>query len=128
MNPTSLVDWIEAGRERAHPDKPAVAGERDALSWAELWRGAGSIAGRLAEAGVGRGDRVGLWMDKTPRCVQALLGVLHAGAAYVPLDPRSPPARAGLIARDCGLAALIVDAAHLAAVPIVLEGLAPRLV
>jgi amino acid adenylation domain-containing protein len=124
----SLVEWIEAGQERAHPDKPAVSGERDAISWTELLRGARSIAARLRAAGIGRGERVGLWMDKTPRSVQVLLGVLHAGAAYVPLDPRSPPARAAAVARDCCLAAVATDASHLAALPLALEGAAPRLV
>lgn len=106
----TLVEWIEEAAEAAHPDKPAVIGDRDALSWGELLHGARAISAFLRDAGVGRGSRVGLWMDKTPRSVQALLGVLYAGAAYVPLDPRAPVARAAAIARDNGLAAVFADA------------------
>jgi amino acid adenylation domain-containing protein len=127
MAARSLVEWIEEASVDAHPDKPAVVGDRDALGWGELLRGARALGAFLREAGVGRGDRVGLWMDKTPRCVQALLGVLHAGAAYVPLDPRAPVARVAGIARDDGLAAVFADAPRGPQLPAFLAAAAPAL-
>jgi amino acid adenylation domain-containing protein len=109
MGARSLVEWVEDAEGRTHPDKPAVQGERGSLTWSQLLRGSRALSAFLRDAGVGRGDRVGLWMDKTPECVQALLGILGAGAAYVPLDPRGPLARVALIARDCRLSAVFVD-------------------
>ncbi|MGC3997126.1 MAG: amino acid adenylation domain-containing protein [Anaeromyxobacter sp.] len=128
MDRRTLVECLEAGHALAHPDKIAVSAAGGALGWGALVRGACSVAARLREAGIGRGDRVGLWMDKTAACAQALLGVLYAGAAYVPIDPRSPAPRARTIALDCGLAALIVDAARRPALAEFLAGQRPRLV
>ena len=89
----TLLDLIEHGAVHAGPEKVAVrAGERGerSLTYGRLLEGAHSIAGRLGRAGISRGDRVGVWMEKSPATVQAILGILFAGAAYVPLDPRSP--------------------------------------
>src|SRR5690606_25090395 len=127
----TLVDLIEAGAARAPADKVAVrAGEHGerALAWGPLLRGARGIATRLRDAGVERGDRVGIWMDKAPASVQAILGVLLAGAAYVPLDPRSPWRRSRLIAQDCGMRALVTDESHLGSLADLLEGWTPSLV
>lgn len=116
-----MVEWVEAGAEVAPPAKLAVRGERGGLTWEELVCGAHSLSAFLREAGIGRGDRVLVWMDKSPACVQVLLGILGAGAAYVPLDPGDPPARAAAVARDCGAAALIADGPRRPGLPAVLR-------
>jgi amino acid adenylation domain-containing protein len=109
MGAGSLVDWIEEGAERTHLEKAAVEGEQGLLSWGEILRGAHALSAFLRDAGLGRGDRIGIWMDKSPGCVQVMIGILGAGAAYVPLDPRGPAARATDIARDCQLSAVFAD-------------------
>lgn len=128
MEPSTLVECLEAGAARAAPGKIAVAGATGALSYGDLHAGARGIAARLAAAHVGRGDRVGVWMEKSPAAVQAILGVLRAGAAYVPLDPRSPWPRCRATALDGRLAAVIVDAPKVDLLPAFLDGQAPRLV
>ena len=65
------------------------------------------MARLLAEAGVGSGDRVAIWLPKGATAVAAMQGVLRLGAAYVPVDVLSPPARAATIVRDCGVRALV---------------------
>jgi amino acid adenylation domain-containing protein len=127
----TLIDLIERGAELAGPEKIAVrAGERgeQSLTYGRLIEGAHSIAGTLRQAGIGRGNRVGVWMEKSPATVQAILGILYAGAAYVPLDPRSPWRRCRIIAMDCGMSGLIVDAPALPSLPDLLDGWNPRLV
>src|SRR3989304_673561 len=62
-------------------------------------------------------------MEKTPRSPQAALGVLAAGAAYVPLDPRAPWRRCRTILQDCSLSALIVDEGRLASLAPLLDGM-----
>jgi non-ribosomal peptide synthetase component F len=121
MSAASLVDWIEKGVSHTHPDKPAARGEQGEVSWGELVRGAHAVSSFLCDAGLGRGDRIGLWMDKSPRCLQALLGILGAGAAYVPLDPRGPAVHATAIARDWRLSALFVDGPRRRELPAVLR-------
>ncbi len=88
-----------------------VAGER-AWDYAELDRQADLAAAGLHALGVGRGDRVALWDDKSARIVAAMQGALRLGAAYVPIDPQSPPARARLVFSDCEVRALVTSAAR----------------
>ncbi|MDX3753470.1 amino acid adenylation domain-containing protein [Streptomyces sp. AK08-02] len=105
---TTLADLLT----RAAAERPAAPALRDhgrTLSYAELDRAAGSLAGALRAAGVGPGDRVGLWLAKSAETVVAVHAVLRLGAAYVPVDPAAPPARAAYILGDCRVTALVTD-------------------
>ena len=128
MSSRTLVDLVAEGAGRVPSDKPAVAAGDVSLTFGELLSGARGIAAELSEAGIGRGDRVGIWMDKTPQCVQTILGVLESGAAYTPLDPRAPWRRCRSIALDCDLAAIVVDGPRRGLLASFLEGQSPRLV
>jgi amino acid adenylation domain-containing protein len=57
---------------------------------------------------------VGIYLDKSSAAIVSIFGILKAGAAYVPLDSKSPVARVGLMADDCRLAALVSDGHKLA--------------
>ncbi|MHB1556157.1 MAG: amino acid adenylation domain-containing protein [Isosphaeraceae bacterium] len=93
------------------PDHPAVEDERGAtLTYGALYRGADRLATRLARWGTGRGDRVGLWLPKSTEAVTAIHGILRAGAAYVPVDPTGPAARAAAILAAAGVKAAVVSA------------------
>ncbi|MFI1979962.1 amino acid adenylation domain-containing protein [Streptomyces wedmorensis] len=70
----------------------ALTADGTSLSYAELHRVAGCVAGRLVAAGVRPGDLVPVLVPRR-HIVPAILGVLMAGAAYVPLDPRHPDTR-----------------------------------
>ncbi|MER5755695.1 amino acid adenylation domain-containing protein [Streptomyces sp. NPDC002088] len=86
---------------RRHPDRTAVAAAGRELSYRELDRGADEFARLLATAGVGRGDRVVLWGDKSPEVVVAMQAVLRLGAVYVPQDGTAPVGRVVTVAHDC---------------------------
>ena len=118
----SLIDWVVEGAGVTDAGKVAVRSSQHELSYDELIRGAQSIAAELGDAGIGAGDRVGVWMSKSPRCIQVLLGVMWAGAAYVPLDPRAPWKRSRKIVQDCGLSGLVADAPRLEHLDAMLEG------
>jgi amino acid adenylation domain-containing protein len=126
MTIRSLWGLVREGASRAASSKRAVWNAESSCSYGELMAAAHGIAATLHRYGIGRGDRVGIWMDKTPECVQAILGVLAAGAAYVPLDPRAPWRRCRTIALDCGFAGLIVDEPRLPSLAPFLEGTSPR--
>ena len=84
-------DWLARAAE-ALPERPAlVAGDRT-LSFAELESAARSTAGRLAAAGVSRGDRVALVFEPDADYVVVLHGLTKLGAVAVPVDPGSPEA------------------------------------
>lgn len=93
----------------AHPGRAAVEGGGRALTYSEAARAADRVAARLARVGVGRGDRVGLWLPKSPEGVAAIHGVLRAGAVYVPVDPTGPTGRAAGIFEDSGAKAVVVS-------------------
>ena len=81
----------------------AVTDGRSSLTYAELTDRADRLAGRLAGKGVGPGALVGVFTEQTLDAVVAILGVLRAGAAYVPLDVSYPAQRLAFMARDAGL-------------------------
>ena len=78
-----------------------------ALSYAELDARATRIAQALRSRGVGRGQRVGLCVERGADMLAAVLGILKAGAAYVPLDPSFPAERLRFMAEDAQLALLV---------------------
>lgn len=88
-------------------DAPAVAGGGQEICYAELDRTAEAVAVLLTAAGIGRGDLVGVLLERSHRAAAWILGVLKAGAAYVPLDPSYPADRLRYLAHDAGLAALV---------------------
>ncbi len=83
-------------------------GDRD-LSYLELNQRANRIARYLRRRGVKPGDLVGIAMERSPEMAAAWLGVLKAGAAYLPLDPAYPPERLSFMMRDSGARFLLVQ-------------------
>ena len=87
-----VEQWI-AARAAATPDATAVIAGSTRLTYGELEARANRYAHVLRQRGIGSGQRVGLSLARGPQLVPALLGVLKAGAAYVPLDPGFPRER-----------------------------------
>ncbi|WP_214103968.1 non-ribosomal peptide synthetase [Acrocarpospora catenulata] len=104
----TFVDLFEAQAERA-PDRIAVVAGDRRLTYAELNAAAEAVRLRLEQAGVTPGDLVALYVDRSADMVSALLGVLKAGAAYLPLDPAYPAARIAMILEDSGTAAILTQ-------------------
>jgi amino acid adenylation domain-containing protein len=109
-------ELIEAQVDRM-PDAPAVAFREREISYAELDRRANRLATYLRGLGVGPGERVGVFLDRSIDMVVALLGVLKAGGAYIPLDPQYPLDRLGYVLEDAGPAAVLTTAAQLDRLP-----------
>ena len=101
---------IEA-RANAAPDAPAVVGEGLTLTCGELDRAANRIAHALLARGVRRGDVVAVCMGRSPELVAAELGVLKAGAAYVPIDPAYPGERIAFMLEDSEARVLLTQEA-----------------
>lgn len=92
------------------PERIAIRFDAETLSAAELLARSERIALALQARGIGRGQRVGLGLERGIDLVPVQLGVLRSGAAYVPLDPAFPEARLRLMAEDAALSAVLVDA------------------
>ena len=108
-----LLQQLLATSAERYPDKPAVQARGRSLSYGELQTRSNQLAHLLRERGVRRGDRVGLFFPKAVESLVAMLGVLKAGAVYVPLDPHAPTRRVAGIAENCGVRALVTTAERL---------------
>ncbi|MGV9498186.1 amino acid adenylation domain-containing protein [Streptomyces sp. NPDC003642] len=97
-------------RAAERPDAPALLwGTEGALSYGELANRALRCAAALADRGVGPGDTVAVSLPKGPDQVTAVLGVLAAGAAYVPVGVEQPPARRDRIRTTAGFHLTLTD-------------------
>ncbi|MDO5502619.1 MAG: amino acid adenylation domain-containing protein [Actinomycetia bacterium] len=105
----TLVDILRQTVD-THPHEPALDNGRDMMTYAELADAVDTLADALAEAGVGRGDRVGIRLPSgTTDLYVAILGTLVAGAAYVPVDHDDPEERARVVFLEADVAAVITD-------------------
>lgn len=89
------------------PDKVALIHEDREMTYAELLQSAEAMAARLQAAGVQRGDRVGLHLHRGPAMVASAMGILMAGAAYVPMDPDYPADRIAHYQNDSGASVVL---------------------
>lgn len=111
----SIAAAFEA-QVRRSPERAAVVGERETLTYAELNARANRLARRVRGLGVERGSLVGILTGRTPDMLVAVLAVLKAGCAYVPLDPAFPRERLAFMVEDAGLSLVIADSRNVAAV------------
>ncbi len=81
---------------------PALVWEDGQFTYADLDARVNRLAHALRQAGLRRGDIVGLYTQRTPALVVGLLGILKAGGAYLPLDPDYPAARLAYMLADSG--------------------------
>ncbi len=97
------------------PDAIAIIDGARSLSYAELDRRADTVAARLFEAGVRAGAVVAVSMARSAATVVAVLGILKAGAAYLPVDPTHPRERVAFMLDNARARAALVDAGEAAA-------------
>lgn len=122
-----LVDWNTSARSYPHelcahtlfeaqaartPNADALIFESRTISYRALNRRANQIARALQARGVGPDTLIGLAMDRSVEQIVGVLGILKAGAAYVPLDPKYPAERLALMLADTA-APLVLTQRHL---------------
>ncbi|KRA75174.1 hypothetical protein ASD78_09205 [Lysobacter sp. Root667] len=99
------------------PDAVAVECGAQRLSYGELDARSDALARALVARGAGPGQLVGLFVERSPRMLVALLGVLKAGAAYVPMDPSYPAERLGYMLEDAQARLIVSERGLLAQLP-----------
>lgn len=110
--PESTVVALFLQRARTSPSAVAVSCSGATLTYDELDRASSSVAAQLLHAGVVDGQHVGVCLSRSADLVVALLGVMRAGAAYLPLDPEYPAERLSFVADDAGITLCVTEAAH----------------
>jgi amino acid adenylation domain-containing protein len=108
--PVTLADLVEAQVARS-PSAVAVVGAGRSLTYVELDSRANRLARHLQALGVGPDARVATCLRRSPEMAVALLGVLKAGGACVPLDPTYPHDRLAAMLADAGVAAVVTEEA-----------------
>src|SRR6202140_2678852 len=103
---SSLPSAFERQVDRS-PDATALLFTGWKWSYRQLNDEANPLAHRLIEKGVGSDSLVGVFLERSPEMVMALLGVLKTGAAYVPLDPAYPVERLKFLIQDASLSSLV---------------------
>ncbi|HEY9664224.1 MAG TPA: condensation domain-containing protein, partial [Allocoleopsis sp.] len=91
------------------PNAIAVRFKDQTLSYQVLHQQANQLAHLLQKQGVGVGDLVGLCVERSLAMLVSLLGILKAGAAYVPLDPMYPPERLAMMVSDSQIQVLVTQ-------------------
>jgi amino acid adenylation domain-containing protein len=127
-----LVDWNKTEEEyprsepihrlfercaEVHPLKTALISQHEKWSYRDLNRRANDVAQKLIALGVGPNVLVGICMERNANMVAGLLGILKAGAAYVPLDPSFPRDRLAFMLSDAKVKVLLAENASLEAIP-----------
>jgi amino acid adenylation domain-containing protein len=109
---------LTAGHAAQRPDAIAVVDAGRRLTYGDLLAQADALAARLRAAGVGRGSFVGLCSARSAELVVGMLGILRAGAAYVPLDPSYPRERLAFMLADAGVQVVTGEESLLARLPV----------
>src|SRR5262249_51833833 len=107
-SPDTLVSLFERQVGRA-PGAVAMTADDATLTYPALGAGADRLACAVAACGVGPGSVVALALPRSAALVTALLAVLKAGAAYLPLDPTYPQDRLTAMLDDAGPVLLLTD-------------------
>ena len=102
MRIKSVLDYIEKSAS-AYPNKVAVFAEENSYTYMELLSRAKAIGTKLIEALGDNNAPVTLFMDKSPECLAAMLGILYSGRAYVPMDTKTPLDRLNTIMETIAL-------------------------
>jgi acyl-CoA ligase (AMP-forming) (exosortase A-associated) len=95
------------------PDAPALTIKDTTVSYAELWDEARAFAAGLHRVGLGRGERVAIYLEKRIETVASVFGASAAGGAFVPVNPLLRPQQVGYILDDCSVQVLVTSADRL---------------
>jgi amino acid adenylation domain-containing protein len=104
-----LLQHLLIESSKRYPDKDAVIYGDQRISYKELDEVTNKLAVVLGENGVKRGDRVGIYVNKSIQSIVSIHGILKAGAVYVPLDPKAPPSRLSYIIQNCDIRCLLMS-------------------
>lgn len=111
-----LLQHLLRNSARLYPDKEAVVFGEESISYKALDDITDKLAGVLQNHGVQKGDRVGIYINKSITSIIALHGILKAGAVYVPLDPNAPASRLTYIIQNCDIKCLLTSTKKIRAV------------
>lgn len=109
LPPSACLHYLFEAQAALSPEAPALTCDNVHISYGELNIRANLLAHHLRSLGIGPESRVALLSDRALDLVTAILGILKAGAAYLPLDPTYPPERLSFMLEDAGAQAIVTQ-------------------
>ena len=109
IEPNKLVHDLIADQALALPKHAAVSFDDSELTYAELDAQANQLACALIDDGIEKGNHVGLLASRCPDMIVGILGILKAGAAYIPLDPSFPKAHLHYVIEDADISTVVTQ-------------------
>jgi amino acid adenylation domain-containing protein len=107
--PGRCLHQLIADQTARTPDAPAMVSAAGTVTYRELDAWADQVAALVQDSGGRPDDVVGVLVDRSPAMVAAVLGVLKAGCAYLPIETETPSERIGVLLRDSGARACLAD-------------------
>ena len=114
MESTNFLDQLISRSADRTPECIALSSGEISLDYATLARTVAAFAAGIVQLGVGRQERIGIYLEKRPETVIASFGASAAGAVFVPLNPLLKPEQVGYILRDCNVRLLLTSPERLA--------------
>jgi amino acid adenylation domain-containing protein len=112
LPPEATVSAAFAAWATRQPAAPAVICEDKQLTYAELATRVAALARKLAREGVRRGETVAVLLERSEHLAVAFLGILEAGAVYLPLDPAYPAERIAMMLKDSAARLVLTEPRH----------------
>ena len=91
------------------PNREAFKCGSSTLTYQEMEARMNQLAGLLHKIGINKGDRIGIYLNRTIETAIAIYGIMQAGGVYVPLDPQVPVERTQFLINDCNIKILITN-------------------
>ena len=108
-----LLQHLLSNSADKYPKNPAVIYQDNSITYKEIDEQTDKLAATLISTGIKKGDRVGIYINKSIPSIVSIFGILKAGAVYIPLDPKAPLERLAYIIRNCGIECLLTSTARL---------------
>lgn len=107
MNTSNCLHTLFEEQARLHPDNIAIKFESEEISYQDLDNQSSLLTNFLRSNGVETGDKVCIFLERSIKMMVGILGILKSGAAYVPIDPKTPLERINFLLNDFGSQALV---------------------
>ena len=107
---------------RRFPEREAFRFGKVSLTYREMEQRMNQLAGVLHTLNIKKGDRIGIYLNRSIETAIAIFGILQAGGVYVPIDPKAPVSRSQFLIEDCGIKILISQPAQQKKITQIVDG------
>lgn len=104
-----LLPHTIANSAQRFPEREAFRCGADSLTYRQMRKRMNQLAAQIHAIGIAKGDRIGIYLNRSLETAIAMYGIMQAGAVYVPIDPKAPIDRSRFLVEDCNIKILITN-------------------